>query len=79
MRADEEIIYPRFSVTNDEHNYVTSTYWLEDASYVRLKSAEIGYTMEGRFLKKNGNIQFQDISERQQPAHVVQSLPWRGP
>ncbi len=56
--SGQEIIYPRFSVTNDEHNYVTSTYWLEDASYVRLKSAEIGYTMEGRFLKKTGISSF---------------------
>lgn len=52
--AGEEIVYPRYSVTNDTHNYVLSTYWLEDATYVRLKSAEIGYTMTTRWLSKAG-------------------------
>lgn len=52
--AGEEIVYPRYSVTNDTHNYVLSTYWLEDATYLRLKSAEIGYTMTTRWLSKAG-------------------------
>lgn len=49
-----EVVYPRFSVTNDEHNYVTSTYWLEDATYLRLKSAEVGYTFRGKVLRRLG-------------------------
>lgn len=49
-----EIVYPRYSVTNDTHNYVTSTYWLEDATYVRLKSAEIGYTLSASWLSRAG-------------------------
>lgn len=55
-----EIVYPRYSVTNDEHNYVVSTYWLEDASYLRLKSAEIGYTLTTSWLSKAGisNVRF---------------------
>jgi len=52
--AGEEIVYPRYSVTNDSHNYVTSTYWVEDASYVRIKTAEIGYTFRAAALKKAG-------------------------
>lgn len=50
----EQIVYPRFSVTNNDNNYVLSTYWLEDASYVRLKNVEIGYTVEAKRLKKIG-------------------------
>ncbi len=49
-----EIVYPRYSVSNDAHNYVTSTYWLEDATYLRIKSAEIGYTLTTNWLSKAG-------------------------
>jgi TonB-linked SusC/RagA family outer membrane protein len=49
-----EIAYPRYSVTNNSHNYQSSTFWLEDASYMRLKNAEIGYSMQGNTLKKMG-------------------------
>lgn len=49
-----EIVYPRYSVTNDTHNYVLSTFWLEDATYLRIKSAEIGYTLTTRWLSKAG-------------------------
>jgi len=49
-----DIRYPRYSVTEDDHNYQTSTFWLEDASYLRLKNMEIGYTMKFDFLKKMG-------------------------
>lgn len=52
--SGQEILYPRYSITNDDHNYLISTYWLEDASYVRLKNAEIGYTFDTRLLKKIG-------------------------
>jgi TonB-linked SusC/RagA family outer membrane protein len=49
-----EIKYPRYSITNDDHNYVGSTFWLEDASYVRLKNAEVGYTLKSASMKKAG-------------------------
>lgn len=48
------IVYPRFAADNGKNNYVLSTYWLEDASYVRLKNAEIGYTVRGKLLKRSG-------------------------
>ncbi|BCI63784.1 SusC/RagA family TonB-linked outer membrane protein [Coprobacter secundus] len=54
LQNGEKIIYPRLSASNNTHNYVGSTYWLEDASYVRLKNAEIGYTIRNNFLKKVG-------------------------
>lgn len=55
-----EISYPRYSVSNDEHNQVVSTYWLEDASYLRLKSIEIGYSLTASWLSKAGisNVRF---------------------
>jgi len=47
------IVYPRLSVT-ESPNYATSTYWLENASYLRLKNMEIGYTLQANALKKVG-------------------------
>jgi TonB-linked SusC/RagA family outer membrane protein len=48
------IVYPRYAADYGNHNYQWSTYWLEDASYVRLKNAEIGYTFRGEILNKAG-------------------------
>jgi len=31
--------------TTDAQNNVSSTYWLHDASYVKLKNLQIGYTL----------------------------------
>lgn len=33
-------------------NYMTSTFWLNDASYLRLKSMEVGYTVPAKWLGK---------------------------
>lgn len=52
--AGQEIRYPRYSVTNDTHNYVVSTYWVEDASYLRVKSMEIGYNFSAKAFSKVG-------------------------
>ena len=43
--------YPR--VTNsDQKNFVTSSYWLQDASYVRLKNITLGYALPKSILDK---------------------------
>ncbi|GGM90190.1 SusC/RagA family TonB-linked outer membrane protein [Dyadobacter beijingensis] len=47
------IKFPRFSV-NANPNEVGSSYWLADASYMRLKNAEIGYRFEEGILRKLG-------------------------
>ncbi len=36
--------YPRLSILEYGNNTVASTYWLRDASFLKLKNAEIGYT-----------------------------------
>ncbi|MDR0864027.1 MAG: TonB-dependent receptor [Candidatus Symbiothrix sp.] len=48
------IAYPRYAADNSVHNYQTSTFWLENARYLRLKNAEIGYTFRQDYLKKIG-------------------------
>ncbi|MEJ7769778.1 MAG: SusC/RagA family TonB-linked outer membrane protein, partial [Chitinophagaceae bacterium] len=51
------IQFPRFSLGVNggaPHNYQSSTFFLADASYVRLKNAEIGYTFNGGLLSRVG-------------------------
>lgn len=48
------IKYPHLSEGNatQKHNYQNSTFWTRDASYLRLKNVEIGYTLKSDWLKK---------------------------
>jgi TonB-linked SusC/RagA family outer membrane protein len=40
--------YPRMSMTRVENNQQPSTFWQRDMSFIRLKNAEIGYTLPKR-------------------------------
>lgn len=45
--------YPRMSTSQDiTSNYNTSTWWIKRADYIRLKSAEVGFTFTKKFLEK---------------------------
>ncbi len=46
--------YPRLSLSPaaTHHNYQNSDYWLKDAGFVRLKQAEIGYTLPQSIIEK---------------------------
>jgi hypothetical protein len=47
--------YPRISLGAPGHggdNGLASTFWIKDGSYVRLKSAQIGYTFPSNWMKK---------------------------
>lgn len=43
---------PAISFTNKSNNYVDSDLWLRDASYIRLKNMEIGYSLPKKALEK---------------------------
>lgn len=45
---------PRFAWTAQSNNYGTSSLWVRDASYIRLKTVELGYTFHFATLKKLG-------------------------
>jgi TonB-linked SusC/RagA family outer membrane protein len=46
-RATAGIVkWPRLSVDNKTYNAQTSTFWIRDASYLRLKRVELGYTFQ---------------------------------
>ncbi len=44
--------YPRLSSTNNLNNYQFSTFWLRDASFIKLRSAEIGYSISNKLSGK---------------------------
>ena len=44
--------YPSLSPAKSEQNHRLSTFWLKDASYLRLKNAQIGYTFPAKWTKK---------------------------
>jgi TonB-linked SusC/RagA family outer membrane protein len=50
------ISLPRLTASPDanKHNYLRSSYWMRDASYVRLKNLEIGYSFKAQTLKRIG-------------------------
>ncbi len=43
---------PRLSLNANGNNYVTSSFWLKDATYIRLKNVELAYTFKSEFLAK---------------------------
>jgi hypothetical protein len=51
-KAGDPISFPRLSQSPAGHNYQRSSYWLKDASYIRLKNVELGYTFSGGILKR---------------------------
>ena len=44
--------YPRLSASIRNQNYETSSYWMVNTAYVKLKSLQIGYTFKPQLLKK---------------------------
>ena len=55
--TSETATYPRLisSPTRDHNNYMPSSLWIKDASYIRLKNVDLGYTFRDRpFMTKLG-------------------------
>jgi len=44
--------YPRFVYKDTRNTDRQADYWLQDAAYLRVKNAQIGYTIPGNFLQK---------------------------
>jgi len=49
-----DIRYPRMHVDGISGNHVTSNYWVIDLWYVRIKNAELGYTLPKRMTRAIG-------------------------
>ncbi len=51
----QDAYYPRLSLASvSDNNYIGSTHWLKDGSYVRLKQASLGYSFTSERLKTAG-------------------------
>ncbi|GAA4298471.1 TonB-dependent receptor [Aestuariibaculum suncheonense] len=48
----QDVMFPRLRTSNFFHNTVASTWWLRDASFLRLKNVEIGYNFSKNLLDK---------------------------
>lgn len=49
--------YPRLSVKNNSNNEYTSSFWLRDASFLKLKNAEMGFTFRNmRYYLSASNL-----------------------
>jgi len=44
--------YPRFIYKDTRNTAPVSDYWLQDASYLRVKNVQIGYTIPSKFIQK---------------------------
>jgi TonB-linked SusC/RagA family outer membrane protein len=44
--------YPRLSIGTNVNNHRTSSFWLKNASYLRLQNAEVGYTVPGKVTNR---------------------------
>lgn len=51
---DPNAMYPRMSLSNFDNNKQPSSYWWRDMSYLRLKNAEIGYSLSKNIINKIG-------------------------
>lgn len=45
-------LYPRFSAKENFNNTQTSTWWMRDGSFIRLKQVELGYTVPEKLTRK---------------------------
>ena len=52
VTGDPNAEYPRFSTETPANNLRASTYWQKDMSFLRLKNAELGYTIPKKYTKR---------------------------
>ena len=59
-------MFPRMHSNNFQNNTVASTWWLRDASFLRLKNIELGYNFDKKLLKKLNIEALQFLCARKQ-------------
>ncbi|AOM80917.1 SusC/RagA family TonB-linked outer membrane protein [Pedobacter steynii] len=58
--SNPNALYPAIDVGNNPNNYVNSTLWMRNGNYLRLRNAEVGYTLPKRVSNRFGisNLRF---------------------
>ncbi|MFM1963795.1 MAG: hypothetical protein RLZZ172_2640 [Bacteroidota bacterium] len=46
--------YPRLSTLENANNYRTSSFWLREGDFLKVRSLELGYNFSEKFLRKTG-------------------------
>ncbi len=46
--------YPRLSMQNTQKNWETSSFWMQNASYLKMRNMQLGYTIPKQILSKSG-------------------------
>ena len=54
QNPSQNVMFPRMHSTNYDNNTAASTWWLRNASFLRLKNIEVGYNFKEKTLKKIG-------------------------
>ena len=54
QNPSQNVMFPRMHSTNYDNNTAASTWWLHNASFLRLKNIEVGYNFKEKTLKKIG-------------------------
>lgn len=59
-KPDQNVFFPRMRDYKDGHNYVNSTWWQKDMSFLRLKDVVVGYSINPKIINKAGiqNLRF---------------------
>lgn len=70
--------YPNLTYDNSQISALSSEFWLKDASFVRLKNVEIGYTLPGSALEKMG-IQALRVYANGFNIFTIDKLKWFDP
>ena len=63
----QNVDYPRLSITNaSDNNYLGSTWWMKDGSYMRLKQVTMGYTVKlgNRSNKGSSSSEYKNIDNQ---------------
>lgn len=58
--ANPDAPLPRLSLNTNGNNYLVSSFWVQNSSYLRLKNVEFAYTLKNKLLSKIGasNLRF---------------------
>ncbi len=54
VNENQNAFYPRLSMGNPNQNYVTSTHWIQNGAFCRLKTLDFGYTIPKEITHKAG-------------------------
>ena len=52
--ANPGATYPRLSMTGSSKNWESSSFWVQNASYLKMRNLQVGYTVPAKFLAPAG-------------------------